>query len=192
VVFVSEVQLQLSQAGAPCRYSLSERSATVSASGGQVTVDVSTLGGCSWTASSPVGWISVASGAGGSSSGRVTLVVAANGGATRVGTVTIGGEAFTVTQDSAVPGAPSPAPTPSPSPSPSQVSFDGRVSLLFGRCPELLLRVDNETIATSGSTEFRKGSCGDLSSGDWVKGHGARRAVGTIDAAVIELKKDEE
>ncbi|HEU0177661.1 MAG TPA: BACON domain-containing carbohydrate-binding protein [Blastocatellia bacterium] len=53
---------------------------------------------CSWTAVSNVDWITVTSGASGSGAGTVGYSVAANSGAQRVGTITVNGQAFTVTQ----------------------------------------------------------------------------------------------
>ncbi len=62
-------------------------------------VTVTSPGGCTWTASSQVPWLSVASGAGGSGGGTVQVDVQANTGAQRLGTATIAGQTFTVTQD---------------------------------------------------------------------------------------------
>ena len=57
--------------------------------------------GCDWTAASQAPWITVTNGASGSGNGTVRLSVAANSGSQRVGTVTIAGETFTVTQSAA-------------------------------------------------------------------------------------------
>jgi hypothetical protein len=69
-------------------------------------VSVTTTSGCAWTASSRVSWITVTSGASGTGNGSVAFSVAANPGGTRDGTLSIGGQTFTVTQ-----GAP-PGPSP--------------------------------------------------------------------------------
>src|SRR5205085_2391185 len=49
-----------------------------------------------WTVSSGADWISV--GSGGSGSGTVSYVVQANTGAARTGTISAGGQTFTITQ----------------------------------------------------------------------------------------------
>ncbi|MGO9554651.1 MAG: BACON domain-containing protein [Syntrophobacteraceae bacterium] len=94
--------LTVTQAGAPCTYSLSSTSANPSYTGGSATVNVTSLTGCAWTAVSTASWISVVSGASGSGNGTVTYSVAANtAGTSRVGTLTIAGKTFTVTQGAA-------------------------------------------------------------------------------------------
>jgi hypothetical protein len=54
--------------------------------------------GCPWTSSSQASWLAVIGGATGSGAGVVTFSVAANSGASRHGTLTIGGEVVTVSQ----------------------------------------------------------------------------------------------
>ncbi len=81
-----------------CSYTLSSTDQSSSAAGGTGTVGVTTAGGCGWTAESQAAWISVTSGAAGSGNGSVQLAIAPNAGAQRVGTVTIAGHTFTVTQ----------------------------------------------------------------------------------------------
>ena len=86
----------------PCSYSLSSGSASPNYSGGKASVGVTSLAGCSWTAVSNVGWISIVSGATGKGDGSVTYFVSANNAtASRVGTLTIAGITFTVTQAAA-------------------------------------------------------------------------------------------
>jgi hypothetical protein len=75
--------------------------------------------GCHWTAASNASWITISSGASGSGNGTVTYSVAANPyNLPRIGTMTIAGETFTVTQDGAIA---SPITLTSPS---DQASFD--------------------------------------------------------------------
>ena len=94
--------LTVTQAQAPCTYSLSSTSAYPTYTGGSATVNVTSLTGCAWTAVRTASWISVVSGASGSGNGTVTYSVAANtAGASRVGTLTIAGKTFTVTQGAA-------------------------------------------------------------------------------------------
>ena len=62
---------------------------------------VTTMAGCAWTAVSNTTnptWLTITSGASGSGNGSVTFTVAANTGAQRMGTLTIAGQTFTVTQ----------------------------------------------------------------------------------------------
>jgi hypothetical protein len=55
---------------------------------------------CTWTAKANVGWLSVSDGETGSGNGTVRIAVAPNAsGAPRTGTVTIGGQTFTVRQE---------------------------------------------------------------------------------------------
>ena len=102
-------------AAAPCTFAISPSSQNIAASGGTGTVAMSTQAGCRWSATSDASWITVASGGSGAGNGSIGFSVAANTGAARTGTLTIGGRAFTVSQ--AAPGAPAPAPPP-PSPPP--------------------------------------------------------------------------
>jgi hypothetical protein len=194
-VVVSDEQVQLSQAGAPCRFSLSHNSGSIGPAGGQLTVEVATLAGCSWSATSRVPWISVASGQRGAASGAVTLSVQVNSGGARSGAVGIADQTFIVAQTAHVPGPPSPPqpapPPPSPPPA-NQVEFEGRVWFVWGRCPDVAIRIEGATVVTSASTAFNRGSCSDLSSGDRISGHGRRRTDGAIDAASIHFRKDDD
>jgi hypothetical protein len=84
-----------------CDYSLAPTSASFGSSGGTGAVSVSTGGGCSWTATSNVGWISITSG-NGTGTGTARYSVDANAASnSRSGVVTIAGQAFTVTQSGA-------------------------------------------------------------------------------------------
>ena len=97
------VRLSASGAGGAtgsCTYSLSAGSASVTAAQttGSVSVTVTSGSGCSWTAVSNASWITVTSGASGTSSAAVNYSVAANTGAVRSGTLTIAGQTYTVNQ----------------------------------------------------------------------------------------------
>ena len=122
LVGAGSMRVQLSQAAAACRFSLSRSSDTIGAAGGQLSVDVSTLTGCSWTATSGSSWISITSGQAGNANGTVALVVSAYSGAGRVGQVTVADQLYTVTQAGPPPTAPAPPtpapPTPAPTPVP--------------------------------------------------------------------------
>src|SRR5262249_5918040 len=84
----------VTQPGAPCGITISPTSSNLStpaAATGTVSVTAGT--GCSWTATSSVGWITITAGASGSGNGSVSYSVDANTGTTsRSGTMTIGGQ----------------------------------------------------------------------------------------------------
>lgn len=83
----------------PCTYSLSAANGSFDSSGGtgSVNVDAST-NSCTWTAVSNASWITVTSGASGTGDGTVNFSVAPTTGGNRSGTITIGGQTFTVNQ----------------------------------------------------------------------------------------------
>jgi hypothetical protein len=96
-VSVSGQTFTLGQDGG-CSFSLTPTSENVPAAGGSGTVAVNGQGGCAWTATANVGWLSVTSTTGGNGAGTVTYAAAANAGGPRSGTLTIAGQTFTVTQ----------------------------------------------------------------------------------------------
>ena len=102
-----------------CSFSISPASVSVSAAGsnGTINVTVSGGGGCSWNAVSNASWITVTSGASGTSGGTVSYTVAANVGAARTGTITVANQTFTINQASGC--------TYSISPTSANVSSDG-------------------------------------------------------------------
>lgn len=89
-------------AGTPaCGCTVSPASAFFSPMGGENTVSVTAAGSCPWQAVSNVGWISVTSGESGAGNGVVGYLVRDNDtGTPRSGTITVGGQTFTVNQDS--------------------------------------------------------------------------------------------
>ena len=91
-------------AGPGCSFSISPTTQSIGVLGGTATVAVTTSATCSWSATTADTWIAITSGASGTGNGKVALTIAANLGAARTGTVTIGGQAFTVNQASALPG----------------------------------------------------------------------------------------
>ena len=83
----------------PCTFSIAPGNQSVADTGGSGSVAVTASGGtCAWSASANVGWLAVTSGASGVGNGVVAFTVAANTGPARTGTLTIGGQAFTVSQ----------------------------------------------------------------------------------------------
>ena len=98
-----------------CAYTLNPASAPAPAAGAAgSTFQVQTAAGCTWTAVPNDAWITLTGGASGTGSGTVTYSVAANSGAQRTGTITAGGQTFTVTQSSGCTYALNPASAPAP------------------------------------------------------------------------------
>ncbi len=85
---------------AACAFNLSSLSQHFVSTGGMDSVNVITGTGCTWTAVSNDAFIMVTMGASGSGNGTVNYTVAANVGPARMGTMTIAGITFTVSQDS--------------------------------------------------------------------------------------------
>src|SRR5207253_9103276 len=100
-IVVSGQSVPISQAAAPCRFDLSRTHGRIAAAGGRLSIDISTLSGCTWTATAAANWIVIQSGQSGNASGTVVLSVSANAGAERSGQATIAGQTYTVTQDAA-------------------------------------------------------------------------------------------
>jgi hypothetical protein len=80
-----------------CSYSITPTSASFPHGGGAGSVTVTAAAGCSWTATSNAGFITLISGASGSGAGSVTYSVASTVAA-RAGTMTIAGLTFAVAQ----------------------------------------------------------------------------------------------
>ena len=92
--------LTISQSRVDCSYSLSSASASFDSDGGSGNVSLTSPDGCSWTASSSAGWIDISSGVNGSGSSTLAFSVDANPTVEpRVGSLTIGGEVFSISQD---------------------------------------------------------------------------------------------
>jgi hypothetical protein len=84
--------------GGSCSYALSSTSVAIPANGGSSTINISTSSVCSWFAVSNDGFIVLTSPSSGSGNGSVTFSVAANTGAARSGTLTIGNQTVSVNQ----------------------------------------------------------------------------------------------
>jgi hypothetical protein len=91
----------VTQAAAPCGYSLSPATLDLAPAGGEGRTNVSAGVGCAWTATSNATWITVTGGSSGTGNGVVVFNAAENQGAARSGTITIGGQTLTVTQQAA-------------------------------------------------------------------------------------------
>jgi YVTN family beta-propeller protein len=82
-----------------CDFALSTQSVSVGSDASTGSVNLGGTTGCSWTAVSNVPWISITSGASGTGNSAVGYSIAANTSSLpRTGTLTIGGQTFTITQ----------------------------------------------------------------------------------------------
>ena len=95
-----------------CNTAISPSGENVPAAGGSGSIAVEAPSVCQWLVLSNASWITVTSGSTGRASGVVTFSVAANAGAARTGTISIGGRTFTVSQAAA--SAPTPPTPPAP------------------------------------------------------------------------------
>jgi hypothetical protein len=93
--------LTLTQAAAPCTFTMSPGAIDVPSAGGERTTTVTTRDDCAWTASANVPWITVTAAASATGSATIRFTVAANSGDARSGVVSIGGATVTVAQDAA-------------------------------------------------------------------------------------------
>jgi hypothetical protein len=82
-----------------CSATVSPANQTFDGSGGTGAVTASVAAGCSWSAASSGGWITVTAGASGNGAGTVAYAVPANPNMQgRNGTLTIGGQVHSVSQ----------------------------------------------------------------------------------------------
>jgi len=89
-------------AAVPCSYTLSSPIQPFTAAGGEGTVNLTTGPACTWMAASNDSWINLASQSSGTGSATISFVVRENMSDTpRTGTMTIGGQTFTIAQDGA-------------------------------------------------------------------------------------------
>jgi hypothetical protein len=89
----------VNQAGVPCGATINPVSQSVPAGGGSTSTSVSGPAGCSWSAVSNDGWLTVTGGNSGSGPGVVNVSAGANASSiARTGTVTIGDQTFSVNQ----------------------------------------------------------------------------------------------
>jgi len=88
------------QAPTGCAVTLSTTSVKINSGGGTANVGVTAASNCGWAATSNSSFLTVQATATGN--GTVVITAAANNGPARTGTVTIGGQTVTVTQDAGV------------------------------------------------------------------------------------------
>jgi hypothetical protein len=105
-IAVNGTSVNFSQAAAAlvaptgCAVALSSTNVKINSGGGSTDVTVTAASNCSWTATSNSSFLTVSANVTGN--GTATINATANGGAARTGTVTIGGQTVTVTQDAGV------------------------------------------------------------------------------------------
>lgn len=88
-----------------CTYSLSTTYLSFTSNGGSGSVSVSTLPGCTWSASSNVTWITITSGTSGSGGGTVGFSVSSNSTSSyRIGNLTIANQTVTIIQTGSIQG----------------------------------------------------------------------------------------
>ncbi len=97
-------EIQVGVAGG-CTYSLNPTSQSFGSSGGNGSFALSTAAACAWSAVSNASWITTSSS--GSGNGTVNYTVATNSSSARTGTITVGGQTFTVSQSAGSGGCPS-------------------------------------------------------------------------------------
>lgn len=144
-VLVSDQRVDILQEAAPCRYDVAPARHEVGGAGGEVTVILTAMEECTWTARSNAGWISDGAPARGEGQATIRFTVGANMGGARAGAVTVA--ELTVTVDQAAspappdpkpsppaptPPTPEPGPPPSPPPSPACTAIVSPTSTVTG------------------------------------------------------------
>jgi len=103
VLVVANQRFTITQDGTACAFSLSASSATVPLSGATGSINLTTTAGCTWSVVNPSDWITFLSGGSGTGSATLAYTVAPSlTGVTRVGSMLIGGQTFTVLQSAAL------------------------------------------------------------------------------------------
>jgi len=99
-ITIGDQTFTVNQAAGGCTFKLSPKDGKIKAAGGSATVKVTpNFSDCDWTATSNDSFITITGGASGTGRGTVSYTVAANTNTTALtGSITIGGETFTVTQ----------------------------------------------------------------------------------------------
>ena len=117
---VNDKSVELSEAAAPCAFTVGSNTGVVGAEGGTLTIDVRTNAACSWTASTDAPW-ATPSPESGKGTQTVRVAVAPNSGSERSARATIANQQLAFSQRGAAPVPPPPAPAPAPAPAPPPV-----------------------------------------------------------------------
>jgi len=83
---------------ASCTFALNPSSWQYPVEGGSGSFTVTTGAGCIWNANTTDGWITIGGGGAGIGTGTVSFTVQANNGGSRIGSITVKGQVFTITQ----------------------------------------------------------------------------------------------
>ena len=84
-----------------CTYALSTGGQAFTAQGGTVATTITTAPGCPWTVSNLPTWVTLTSVGSGTGTGTLTFSVQQNTGAARAAAITVAGQTFTISQDTA-------------------------------------------------------------------------------------------
>ena len=83
-----------------CTYTLSSTGASIGAGAASGSFSVTAGTGCAWNSASSASWLTIGAGSGTTDSGTLNYAVTANAGPARSATITVGTQAFTVSQGS--------------------------------------------------------------------------------------------
>jgi hypothetical protein len=166
----------VSQAAGPgCSYQVRPTAVSMQARGGRVDLDVETTGSCRWMATTTASWIRVQRGAEGAGKGRVEVDVDTyDGNAARTGVVVVAGRDVTIAQDPA---------------RGVDAAMAGDIEDVAGKCPDLTLRLDGQTIRTDRATAFTGEKCDTIKPGHRATVRGQRLANGFVLAAEVDARK---
>lgn len=159
---------QAAAASASCTFTLSATAQSLPTSGGQgqiaVTASAST---CAWAASTSASWISITEGTSGTGNGTVKFTASENTSTSpRTGTLTIAGEAITITQLG------------------RRIDLKGTMSSQSGSCPNLTFRLDGRNVRTNQETSFAT-PCDKLKNGTKVEVEGIVQIDGVVLASRV-------
>ena len=91
---------RLATTGGGCTYAFSPSSASIGAAGGSASFSVTAGAGCAWNRTTSASWLTIGAGSGTTASGILYYSASANAGLARSGTITVGGQVFTLNQAS--------------------------------------------------------------------------------------------
>jgi hypothetical protein len=102
-IVVNGERAHIRQDAAPCRFELSAVEQTISASGGNGTITVTTAAACAWTAQSDATWAVITAGAAGTGTASVNFTIAPNTGSARTASLVIADQMVKVAQEAPLP-----------------------------------------------------------------------------------------
>jgi uncharacterized repeat protein (TIGR03803 family) len=150
---VFKLDVGLGHSSTNCLYSINSTNAAFAAAGGSDSVSVTASNGCAWTAASnDPSLITITSGSSGSGNGTVHYSVAANTNSSeQVGTMTIAGQTFTVTQS----GASAAVATPTITPDGGDLADSVKVTLKCATPKAVIHYTIDGSEPTSGSPKYK-------------------------------------